>query len=65
MVDPTKNNTTAPDNSLIPLAPADTLPHQSVGVFASPSTDVECSATQAASYGQALCAKDAEIAQLR
>ena len=65
MTDPTKTNTTAPDISLVPLAPSGTLPHQSVGLFASPSTGAECSAAQAAAYDQALRAKDAEIARLK
>ena len=65
MTDPTQANTTAPNISLIPLAPSGTLPHQSVGLFASPSTGAECSAAQAAAYDQALRAKDAEIARLK
>ena len=65
MTDPNQANTTAPNISLIPLAPSGTLPHQSVGLFASPSTGTECSATQAAAYDQALRAKDAEIARLK
>ena len=65
MTDPTQANTTAPNISLVPLAPSGTFPHQSVGLFASPSTGGECSAAQAAAYDQALRAKDAEIARLK
>ena len=66
MADPTKANaTTTPKGTLLPIIPAGTLQHQSVGVFASPSTGVECSTAQAIAYDQALRAKDAEIAHLR
>ena len=64
MVDLTKANTT-PESTLLPIIPSGALQHQSVGVFASPSTGIECSDAQAIAYDQALRAKDAEIARLK